>query len=39
MQTVFGMIARVRVYPDVLGYEDRFKEIVRRWRPDNAGKD
>ncbi|MDR1855004.1 MAG: hypothetical protein LBR05_08895, partial [Azoarcus sp.] len=34
MQTVFGMIARVRVYPDVLGYEDRFKEIVRRWRPD-----
>ncbi|MDR1425093.1 MAG: hypothetical protein LBI92_10900 [Azoarcus sp.] len=32
MQKVFGMIARVRVYPDALGYEDKFKEIVLRWR-------
>lgn len=33
MQTVFGMIARVRVYPDVLGYQEKFEMIVQNWRP------
>jgi len=32
MQIVFGMIARVRVYPDVLGYEEQFKTIMDNWR-------
>jgi len=32
MQIVFGMIARVRVYPDVLGYEEQFKTITSIWR-------
>jgi hypothetical protein len=32
MQIVFGMIARVRVYPDVLGYEAQFKKIQDNWR-------
>lgn len=34
MQTVFGLIARAKVYPDVLGYEDRFKAILDNWRAD-----
>jgi hypothetical protein len=32
MQIVFGMIARVRVYPDVLGYEEQFREVMDNWR-------
>ncbi|MDR2014590.1 MAG: hypothetical protein LBP99_03075 [Azoarcus sp.] len=32
MQIVFGMIARVRVYPDVLGYEEQFKAVMENWR-------
>ncbi|MDR2925825.1 MAG: hypothetical protein LBU76_07765 [Azoarcus sp.] len=32
MQIVFGMIARVRVYPDVLGYEKQFKTLQENWR-------
>jgi hypothetical protein len=32
MQIVFGMIARVRVYPDALGYEEQFKAIQETWR-------
>ncbi|MDR3213038.1 MAG: hypothetical protein LBT71_03870 [Azoarcus sp.] len=32
MQTVFGMIARVKVYPDVLGYEEKFKTVMENWR-------
>jgi hypothetical protein len=32
IQIVFGMIARVRVYPDVLGYEEQFKAILDSWR-------
>ncbi|MDR2091715.1 MAG: hypothetical protein LBP58_00100 [Azoarcus sp.] len=32
MQIVFGMIARVRVYPDVLGYEEKFQTIQQTWR-------
>ena len=39
MQIVFGLIARAKVYPDVLGYEDKFKVIVDNWRTDRpAGK-
>jgi len=32
MQIVFGMIGRLRVYPDVLGYEEQFKTIMDSWR-------
>jgi len=32
MQIVFGMIGRLRVYPDVLGYEEQFKAILDSWR-------
>jgi hypothetical protein len=32
MQIVFGMIGRLRVYPDVLGYEEQFKAILNSWR-------
>ena len=32
MQIVFGMIGRLRVFPDVLGYEEQFKVIVDSWR-------
>ncbi|MDR3088151.1 MAG: hypothetical protein LBU45_09455 [Azoarcus sp.] len=32
MQIVFGMIARIRVYPDMLGYEKQFKAILNNWR-------
>lgn len=32
MQIVFGMIARVRVYPDALGYDEQFKAIQDTWR-------
>jgi hypothetical protein len=33
MVTVFGCIARVRSYPDALGYGEQFKSIVNGWRP------
>jgi hypothetical protein len=33
MVTVFGCIARVRSYPDALGYREQFKSIVNGWRP------
>jgi hypothetical protein len=33
MVTVFGLIAKVRKYPDSLGYEMDFKVILRVWRP------
>jgi len=33
MVTVFGWIARVRSYPDALGYGEQFKSIVNGWRP------
>ena len=36
MTTVFGFIGRVRSYPDSLGYESDFKEIVRAWRPKSS---
>lgn len=32
--TVFGMIARVGVYPGALGYEADFRLIVEQWRPE-----
>lgn len=34
MTTVFGLIGRVKRYPDGLGYEDAFKAIVHAWRPE-----
>ena len=33
MVTVFGFIARVKSYPDGLGYGEQFKSIVSGWRP------
>jgi len=36
MQLVFGMIARVRVYPDMLGYEEQFKTVMDSWRKQEA---
>ena len=33
MVTVFGCIARVKSYPDALGYGEQFKSIVSGWRP------
>jgi hypothetical protein len=32
MVTVFAMIAETWTYPDRLGYEDDFREIVTLWR-------
>lgn len=32
MVTVFGCIARVKSYPDALGYGEQFKSIVSDWR-------
>jgi hypothetical protein len=34
MVTVFGYIARVKNYPDTLGYKEQFESIVREWRPE-----
>ena len=33
MVTVFDFISCVNKYPDTLGYEKDFKDIVRMWRP------
>ncbi|HQT89630.1 MAG TPA: hypothetical protein PK677_13945 [Acidiphilium sp.] len=35
--TVFGLISQLCSYPDRLGYEVDFKDIIRVWRPDLAG--
>ncbi|MFX1722322.1 DUF7673 family protein [Paraburkholderia sp. A1RO-5L] len=37
MVTVFGLIVRVNKYPDTLGYEAEFNDIVREWRPELVG--
>lgn len=34
MVTVFAMIARVRRYPDALGYSKPFAAVLRAWRPE-----
>lgn len=34
MTVVFGLIARVNRYPDRMGYEDEFTNLVRTWRPE-----
>lgn len=34
---VFGLISQLCSYPDQLGYEADFKEIIRVWRPHLAG--
>lgn len=31
--TVFAFIATHHVYPDALGYESDFKQIISSWRP------
>ncbi|MBA2672983.1 MAG: hypothetical protein H0U68_04775 [Ramlibacter sp.] len=31
--TVLGFLAQGCVYPDRLGYEDDFHQILRQWRP------
>lgn len=33
MVTVFGFIARHKVYADTLGYQKQFEAIVAAWRP------
>jgi len=37
MLTVFALIAKVKAYPDKLGYEPDFKAIVKAWRPELCG--
>lgn len=34
MVSVFSLVANCSEYPDKLGYEKDFVEIVRAWRPD-----
>jgi hypothetical protein len=34
MLLVLALIARVQAFPDSLGYEDEFLDIVRLWRPE-----
>ena len=34
MTVVFGLIGRVHRYPDSMGYEAKFKAVVRAWRPE-----
>lgn len=34
MTVVFGLIGRLRRYPDSMGYEAEFKAIVHAWRPE-----
>lgn len=34
MVCVFQMIARVRLYPDALGYKSAFTTIIEAWRPE-----
>jgi hypothetical protein len=38
MVSVFGYIARVKNYPDTLGYKEQFELIVRGWRPELEDK-
>lgn len=32
MTILFGLIGRIHRYPDILGYEAKFKAIVQGWR-------
>lgn len=34
MTAVFGLVARIQRYPDTLGYEAEFNEVVKAWRPE-----
>lgn len=34
MTVVFGLVARIHRYPDTLGYEAEFNEVVKAWRPE-----
>ena len=33
MVTVIGLLSRLRSYPNTLGFQDDFHDIMRRWRP------
>lgn len=33
MLAVAGMVARVREYPDALGFDTEFRDLVAAWRP------
>jgi hypothetical protein len=33
MVTVFAWVAKIRRFPDDLGYDDEFRRIVHTWRP------
>ena len=37
MVTVFGYIARNKRYPDTLGFEKQYADLVRQWRPELNG--
>ena len=36
MVTVFTFVAACRRFPDDLGYDEQFRQIVHTWRPINA---
>lgn len=36
MQTVFGLIARMRAYPDAFGFEADMRQLVTDWRSGRA---
>jgi hypothetical protein len=36
MVTVFGLIARMRIYPDTFGFEADFRQLVTDWRGGRA---
>lgn len=36
MTVVLGVIGKLKVYPDTLGYKDDFEALVQEWRPEVA---
>jgi hypothetical protein len=34
MVTVFALVSQVHSYPDTLGYEEDFNQIIAAWRPE-----
>lgn len=36
MVTIFAFISKIHSYPDSLGYEKDFAEIIAAWRPELA---
>ena len=37
--TLFGFIARNKVYPSAYSFRSEFEDLVRRWRPEVLAKD